>query len=164
MQQWTQEIRLGSTGRRSVPVGDSVGSTPNVNRKYSNSACRLRAMTPITDVRAGWRDFGGGAANGFPLNSPYNADLPYDITQKAIFGEATYAVSDKLKVTAGGRLYDFKEARSFKSGGLFSNGDNRRDQTKSDGFTPRLLASFEASENVTLNAQASKGFRFGRCQ
>ncbi len=158
LKQFTQEVRLTSTG--DGPFQWVLGGFySDVNRDYSQ-----RLPTPgydaFTDVRFG-AGTSAGAANGFPLNSPYNADLPYDITQKAIFGEATYAVSDKLKVTAGGRLYDFKEARSFKSGGLFSNGDNRRDQTKSDGFTPRLLASFEASENVTLNAQASKGFRLG---
>ena len=158
LKQFTQEVRLTSTG--DGPFQWVLGGFySDVNRDYSQ-----RLPTPgydaFTDVRFG-AGTSAGAANGFPLNSPYNADLPYDITQKAIFGEATYAVSDKLKVTAGGRFYDFKEARSFKSGGLFSNGDNRRDQTKSDGFTPRLLASFEASENVTLNAQASKGFRLG---
>ena len=158
LKQFTQEVRLTSTG--DGPFQWVIGGFySDVNRDYSQ-----RLPTPgydaFTDARFG-AGTSVGAANGFPLNSPYNADLPYDITQKAVFGEASYAVSDKLKVTAGGRLYDFKEARSFRSGGLFSNGDNRRDTTKSDGFTPRLLASFEASDNVTLNAQASKGFRLG---
>jgi iron complex outermembrane receptor protein len=31
-------------------------------------------------------------ANGFPANSPYNASLPYDIKQKAVFGEASYEI------------------------------------------------------------------------
>ena len=158
LKQFTQELRLSSTG--DGPLQWVLGAFySDVNRDYSQ-----RLPTPgydaFTDARFG-AGTSAGAANGFPLNSPYNADLPYDITQKAVFGEATYAVSDQLKVTAGGRYYDFKEARSFKSGGLFSNGDNRRDQTKSNGFTPRLLASYEASDNVTLNAQASKGFRLG---
>ena len=69
-------------------------------------------------------------------NSPYNADLPYDIKQKALFGEASYDFG-QFTVTAGGRYYDFKEERDFISGGLFSNGDNRiGDKTKSNGFTP----------------------------
>jgi outer membrane receptor protein involved in Fe transport len=51
--------------------------------------------------------------------------------------------------------------RTFKSGGLFANGDVSVDKTKSSGFTPRLLASFKAGERVTFNAQASKGFRLG---
>ena len=73
-------------------------------------------------------------ANGFPLNSPYNADLPYDIKQKAVFGEATYDFG-QFKLTAGARYYDFKETRDFISGGIFANGDRRiGDKTKSSGI------------------------------
>lgn len=100
-------------------------------------------------------------ANGFGANSPYNADIPYDIKQFAIFGEASLDITDALTATAGGRYYDFKETRSFTSGGLFANGDRRTDSTKSSGFTPRLLLSYDVSDKVSVNAQASKGFRLG---
>jgi len=99
-------------------------------------------------------------ANGFALNSPYNADIPYDIEQKAIFGEISYDFG-RLTTTAGLRYYDFEEVRTFKSGGLFANGDNNTDRTASDGFNPRFLVSYEASDDVTINLQASKGFRLG---
>ena len=78
-----------------------------------------------------------------------------------MFGEASYDIGEKFKLTAGGRYYDFSEDRLFKSGGLFSNGDNQTGSTKSDGFTPRVLASFKATDDITFNAQASKGFRLG---
>ena len=125
---------------------------------------RQRLPTPGYDAFTDAR-FGAGTsaavANGFPLNSPYNADLPYDIRQAAIFGEATYDVTPQFHVTAGGRFYDFSERRQFKSGGLFSNGDNRTDETSSNGFSPRFIASYEVVDNVHLNAQVSKGFRLG---
>ena len=101
-------------------------------------------------------------ANGFPANSPYNSDLPYDIKQKAVFGEVSYDFGSSCTVTAGGRYYDFKESRRFKSGGLFSNGDNRTDKTSSNGFTPRFIAELRGQPtNCPVNAQASKGFRLG---
>ena len=101
-------------------------------------------------------------ANGYPdLNSPYNSDLPYDIDQVAVFGEVTFDVSDALQLTAGGRWYDFDESRRFLSGGLFANGDDQTDDTSSDGFTPRVMASYDLSDAVTLNAQVSQGFRLG---
>lgn len=104
-----------------------------------------------------------GAANGFAdLDSPFNSDLPYNIEQVAIFGEVNYAVSDALNLTFGGRFYDFDETRTITSGGFFANGDSGRvDMTSSDGFTPRVLASFEYSDEITLNAQISQGFRLG---
>ena len=68
-------------------------------------------------------------------NSPYNADLPYDIKQKALFGEASYDFG-QFKLTAGGRYYDFKEDARLHLGRLFSNGDTRiGDKTKSNGFS-----------------------------
>lgn len=100
-------------------------------------------------------------ANGFPLNSPYNADLPYDLTQLAVFGELNYEVNDKLAFTVGSRFYDYEEERSFTTGGLFSNGDNQTDSTESDGFTSRVIAAYKWSEDTTFNAQISQGFRLG---
>lgn len=58
----------------------------------------------------------------------------------AVFGEASYDLTDRLKATAGARYYDFKETRKFLSGGLFSNGDNRSDKISSNGVSPRSAA------------------------
>ena len=159
VEQWTQEARIASNteGRFDWLLGFFYSST---DRFYSQ-----RLPTPgyqaATDLR-----FGAGTsaavANGFTdLNSPYNADLPYNLRQYAIFGEGTFAVTDRFDFTAGLRWYDFRETRSFVSGGLFSNGDNRTDTTKSDGFAPRFILAYEASDDLKFNAQASKGFRLG---
>jgi iron complex outermembrane receptor protein len=158
LETFTQELRLSSTG--TGPFQWLVGAFySDVNRVYSQ-----RLPTPgydvFTDARLG-AGTSAAAANGFPLNSPYNADLPYDIKQKALFGEASYDITEQLTATAGLRYYDFKEVRSFKSGGIFSNGDNQTDETKSDGFSPRLLLSYKADEAIVFNLQASKGFRLG---
>jgi len=115
----------------------------------------------VTDATLG-DDTSADSANGYPdLDSPYNASLPYDIEQVAIFGEVSFDVTDAFAVTVGGRWYDFNESRRFYTGGLFSNGDDQTDTTSSDGFTPRVMASFDLSDAVTLNAQVSQGFRLG---
>lgn len=101
-------------------------------------------------------------ANGFPADSPFNSDLSYSLTQWAVFGEASYDLTERMTVTAGGRFYDFEEDRTISSGGLFANGDsNVKDTTSSDGFSPRVLLSYDATDEITLNAQASQGFRLG---
>ena len=184
LKQWNQELRLSSTGsgpfqwvfggfyskvdrvyhqRLPTPGYDAYGNvflaslcagpdnpaTPLVNE---GAGCKNSALgTPLTSV---------DVANGFPANSPYNADLPYDIKQAAVFGEASYDLG-QFKITAGGRIYSFKEQRKFISGGLFANGDNRQDKTKSSGFSPRAILSYEPNRNLTFNVQAAKGFRLG---
>lgn len=157
LEQFTQEVRLGSDN--DSPFQWLVGAFySKVDRVY-NQRLPTPGYDAYTDATLG-AGTSAAVANGFPANSPYNASLPYDIKQKAVFGEASYEI-DKLTITAGGRYYDFKEERRFTSGGLFANGDDQTDKTSSDGFTPRLLVSYKANSDLTFNAQASKGFRLG---
>ncbi|AQR61419.1 TonB-dependent receptor [Brevundimonas sp. LM2] len=157
LEQFSQELRLSSTsdGAFQWLVGLFYSQ---VDRVYSQTL-PTPGYDAATDATLG-AGTAAGARNGFGPNSPYNALLPYDIEQTAVFGEASYAFG-RLTVTGGGRFYDFSETRSFTSGGLFANGDRRTDTTESNGFTPRVLLSYEASDNVTLNAQAAQGFRLG---
>lgn len=158
LKQWTQELRLASAGNG--PFQWVIGGFySNVDRKYSQ-----RVPTPGVDEYS--QIFLDDVAveetyNGFGEDMPYAADIPYQIEQFALFGEASYKFG-QFKLTAGGRYYDFSETRDFISGGIFSNGDNfRGDKTSSNGFTPRFIASYEVNNNVTVNLQASKGFRLG---
>jgi len=159
LKQTTFEARVSSNseGRINWVAGAFWSS---VERNYAQ-----RLPTPgyqaVTDEVLG-AGTSAAVANGYPdLNSPYNSDLPYNIDQIALFGEVTFDVSDVLQLTAGGRWYDFDESRRFLSGGLFANGDDQTDETASDGFTPRVMASYDLSDAVTLNAQVSQGFRLG---
>lgn len=157
LEQFTQEVRLSS--HSDSPFQWLVGAFySKVDRVY-NQRLPTPGYDAYTDATLG-AGTSAAVANGFPANSPYNASLPYDIKQKAVFGEASYEI-DKWTVTAGGRYYDFNEERRFTSGGLFANGDDQTDKTSSDGFTPRLLVSYKANPDLTFNAQASKGFRLG---
>jgi iron complex outermembrane recepter protein len=162
LNQVTQEVRLTSTS--GGPFQWLVGVFySDVERNYSQ-----RLPTPGYDAATDAPipiGLGPGTsaavANGYGPDSPYNSDLPYDIQQIAVFGEASYELFDRLTITAGGRYYSFDEERSFTSGGLFSNGDNREDSTQSNGFSPRVIASYEATDDLRLNLQASHGFRLG---
>ncbi|MHA7820413.1 MAG: TonB-dependent receptor [Erythrobacter sp.] len=126
-------------------------ATPGVDE--SAGCADPATLTPVT---------ADDISNGFPADSPFNSDLPYDIEQIAIFGEASLDITDALTATAGVRYYDFEESRTITTGGLFANGDaGVVDTTSSDGFTPRFLLSYDISPDFTINAQASRGFRLG---
>ncbi len=159
VEQFTQEIRLSSNddGRFQWLAGAFYSDT---ERFY-----RQRLPTPgydaATDAALG-AGTSAGAANGFPADSPFNSDLPYDIEQFAFFGEVSYDIIEALQVTVGGRYYDFDETRTITTGGVFAAGDNGVvDKTSSDGFTPRVLLKYDMNDNVTFNAQAAQGFRLG---
>ncbi|MCY3604345.1 MAG: TonB-dependent receptor [Gammaproteobacteria bacterium] len=159
LDQFTQEIHLASANESRLRwlIGAFYS---DLKRDYAQ-----RLPTPgydaVVDAALG-PDISAGSMNGYPLDdSPYNSDLPYDISQIAVFGEATYALTDRFDLTLGGRWYDWEEERRFYSGGLFSNSDLQTDSTDASGFSPRLLASFRLSEQLTWNAQAARGFRPG---
>jgi iron complex outermembrane receptor protein len=156
---FTQEIRIGSNDDRRVQWVAGLFYSDNT-RDYAQ-----RLPTPgydaFTDAALG-AGTSAAVANGFGPDSPFNSDLSYSLTQWAVFGEASYELTERLTLTAGGRYYDFEEDRTISSGGLFANGDtNVKDTTSSDGFSPRVLVSYKATDAITLNAQASHGFRLG---
>ncbi len=155
---FVQEVRLASD--TDSPFQWLIGAFYSQTDRIYAQRLPTPGYDAFTDAR-----FGAGTsaavANGFGPNSPYNADLPYDIRQTALFGEASLDITRRLTVTAGVRYYDFEEERRFTSGGLFSNGDDRTDRTASDGISPRFIATYEAWDDVRFNAQVSKGFRLG---
>jgi len=159
VEQFTQEIRLSSNsdGRLQWLAGVFYSDT---DRVYAQ-----RLPTPGYDDAFDLANAPGdsaAAANGFGADSPFNSDLPYSIEQTAIFGEASFDITDALQVTAGGRYYDFDEERTIKTGGVFAaGGPEQLDKTSSDGFSPRVLIKYDLNDNVTFNGQASQGFRLG---
>lgn len=101
----------------------------------------------------------------FPLagvDVPFFSTIPYDFEQIAIFGEATFSLNDRLDVTAGLRWFDFTEKRILNFDGLLADQTiGLAGETSSDGFSPRVIVSYAASDNLQLNAQVAKGFRLG---
>ncbi len=97
-----------------------------------------------------------------PKDVLFFSDIPYDFKQFAVFGEGTYALTDRFDVTAGFRWYDFKEKRVLNFDGIFADQTiGQPGQTSTDGFSPRVILSYEVTDDVQVNAQVSKGFRLG---
>ena len=153
---WTQELRLaGGKDRLRWLLGGFYSKT---DRQYGQTLPvpnfeRLTGI-PTRGLRA-------------PTDVLFFSDLGYDLKQSAIFGEGTYSVSDKLDVTAGLRWYRFDEDKEQIFDGIFAH-DNTGTQlvsqpgsTDADGFAPRLILSYKASDKMTVNAQAARGFRLG---
>ena len=154
LEQMTHELRLSSNDDSSLQWLAGVFYS-DVERDYSQ-----RLPTPGYDAL--WIP---SADTNFPdaVDSPYSSDLTYDLRQVALFGEATYNLLDRLGLTAGLRWYDWEEDKTFKSGGGFSNADaqNQDITVSSNGFPHRVMLSYDANDNLTVNAQASRGFRLG---
>ena len=158
LEQMTHEVRVASTDDSPFQWQAGVFYS-NIKRNYSQ-----RVPTPGYDSYWGPPYLPAITLNGFDVqDSPYNSNLTYDLRQVAVFGEATYRLFDRLGLTAGLRWYDWEEDKTFWSGGIFSNGDaqNQNVTVSSNGFTPRFMINYDVTDRVSVNAQASRGFRLG---
>ncbi|MGH8250867.1 MAG: TonB-dependent receptor domain-containing protein [Steroidobacteraceae bacterium] len=155
---FTQELRLASDyeGRFQWVVG---GFYSDITRDYGQTL-----PTPGYDALIGVP----GPALGGPVDSPFFSRIPYDFKQTAFFAEGTFDITERLSATVGARYYDYDEDRVLYFGGAFADTDggpeeltNGPGSTSEDGVLPRVLLSYEVSDNVQFNAQAAEGFRLG---
>ena len=160
VEQFTQEIRLSSNG--DGPFQWIVGGFYSDTERFYSQSLPTPGYDAFTDQVLGAGTAAGAGQGIAPVDSPFFSTLPYDLEQIAVFAELNYDVTDRLHLTAGGRYYDYEEVRTVTQVGLFGNGVvNQLDETTSDGFTPRFLAAYDVSDEVTVNAQVSRGFRLG---
>ena len=169
---WTQEIRFTSTssgpfqwvfgGFYSDGTRDYTQTlpTPGIDVYIDTLLAQGCIDDPTTCLSPGVPPTTVNLANGFALDSPYNAAYTLKSKQTALFGEASYRFG-QLKITAGGRWYDFKETRQFSNGGIFAPGVNQTDKVKSNGFSPRAILSWEPDRTLNTYLQVAKGFRLG---
>lgn len=160
VESFTQELRLSSNG--DGPFQWVFGGFYSDTDRFYRQFLPTPGYDAFTDQVLGAGTAAATSMGVGPVDSPFYSELPYSIEQTAIFGEATFDISDRFHVTAGGRYYDYSEERLVTQVGLFGNGVvDQLDKTSANGFTPRVLASYDVSDTVTVNAQVSKGFRLG---
>jgi iron complex outermembrane receptor protein len=147
----TQEFRLSGESSKAVWVTGLFYST--IERDYGQSLF-IDGYEDLTGIPTAG-DFGAGR------DVLFFSDLQYEFDQVALFGELTYSVSDTVDVTGGLRWYDFEEDRVQTFDGIFAAPGTTFGSTTASGVVPRVIVSWAASENVTLNAQVSEGFRLG---
>jgi len=158
MEMWTQELRLtGEADRLKWLVGAFYSSA---ERDYGQ------------DVTVpGFEDATGIPTQGLlsPRDSLYFSDLSYELDQFALFGEATWSLTSHFDLTGGLRYYNFSEDKEAFVDGVINNPPpalgtsvlSTPGSTDSDGYAPRLIATFKVSDDAIFNAQASRGFRLG---
>ena len=147
----TQEFRFSGTAGRTDWVAGVFYS--DITRDYGQSllVAGFESLTGIPTAGS----FGAGT------DILFFSDLSYDFEQLALFGEVTYAVTEKFDLTGGLRFYDFEESRVQTFDGIFAAPGTTLGSTEADGVVPRIIASYQATENTNVNFQVSQGFRLG---
>lgn len=118
-------------------------------------------------------DYGIGfsdGAGGFDTFVPPTTGITTQFGQTesvAIFGQATWSITEKMRLTAGARwTEDTKKLRSIgQPGGFLVNEafDVSVDESW-DEVTPRFVLDYQLTEDIFLYTLASKGFKSGGFQ
>ncbi len=161
---FTQELRF---------VSDFAGPFNIIVGGFYNEQ-KIRSLS--TEFTPGYDQFAVDEFGGVQLRpdaieyiAPFNADL----REAAVFGEATFQITDAWQVTLGGRYYDYKlETESATDLPLLNTvffGDPQ-DQIifdftpanqSDDGFLYKINTSYEITPDVLVYATVSQSFRIG---
>jgi iron complex outermembrane recepter protein len=109
---------------------------------------------------------GGGFAsnNGFivPNCASYINDTTARDRQFAVFGEGSYAITDRIKATLGGRFAKLKFDLDHQGDGFFNYGYESATATQTENsFTPKVGLSFQMDPQNLYYFTYAKGFRPG---
>ena len=155
-QQFSQELRAASKGDSALNWvgGLYFSSFKSVWNLYGVSGNPYAYMDEGTGQRA-------------TTTNMWNAVTPTELKQYAVFGDASYKVTDQLKVDAGLRWYAYDTRFSSVIGGWGSAlGAATPSATglitqSSDGVEPKLNISYDFTHDLMLYANVAKGFRPG---
>jgi len=178
--QIAQELRLTSRGEGDFQwVGGLYYSNLHSGYVTKNQAVGF-VTTPVCSLPGlgGDPSLGGHCAPGStylyapPLTGPnpegimFNDNNPNILSQKAIFGEASYKLTPTLKLTTGLRFYKFNISNNANQRGLgTASGDATPTIDSASGsntsLLPKVNLSYEPSSDLTLYSTISKGSRPG---
>ncbi|MCZ8113258.1 MAG: TonB-dependent receptor [Betaproteobacteria bacterium] len=133
--QWNQELRLSSNGDGPVQYTAGVWA-----RDYTSAIQRDGRLV----------------ATGAPVAALARVGTdPVNSKSSAIFGDATWKLSPKVELSAGGRYYN--DERTIQS----TTPAFGPVTAKFNAFSPRVSGRYEWSRNASSYATLSKGFRSG---
>jgi iron complex outermembrane recepter protein len=144
--QFTQELRIASSGdgRFQWLGGLYYSALTSTTKLYIDSP-----FVPQLDT-----------------NDMFSQFQPQTLEQKAAFGELSYRILPGLKVTVGGRYFEYSSTvDTTVNGALFGvlppNAVLVDTDGKADGFNPKFNLSYDINKDLLVYATAERGFRPG---
>jgi outer membrane receptor protein involved in Fe transport len=170
-QRWSMEARVATpsdSGSRWSGVAGffynkSTGET--LFRSYNRNFGETDFFDYLNELA-----FQGNGAYKDPTDAWWAGFYDTELEQKAVFGELTFAVTDTIAITAGGRWYDVQNSFDLVNGAIQ---DGRPDpseepiwtnaQAESDesGTVGKLSIKWEPTDDHMLYLTYSEGFRAG---
>jgi outer membrane receptor protein involved in Fe transport len=140
----TQELRLNSQG--SGPISYVIGAYYSHAHRFTESINH----SPVLEGLIGQPNI-------------LDARLNTKVKEAALFGEVTWAFAPNWDVAAGVRVFHNEFDVGVNNSGLLIGPPVQLSRVnRDDSSTPRFTLSWHPDEDVTLYAQAAKGYRLGQ--
>lgn len=94
-------------------------------------------------------------------DNPLLLSYHFKQVETALFGEVGYKLTDQWKLTLGGRAFRNEDDRDYPINWAFGPGDTRSVSTEEDGFTPRVVLTYQPDNRFNYYVSASEGYRVG---
>jgi outer membrane receptor protein involved in Fe transport len=151
-----------------------IPPTPAVIRRHVSQKRFVQELRFVSDL-TGPLNFTMGAFysdtkqfSQFPANpiEPYFSNvfsqvIDKKVTEAAVFGEATYKLTDALSFIAGARWFDNKVDFNAADAGLITANETYAGVQKESKITPKFGINWTLPDNTLLYASAAQGFRIG---
>jgi outer membrane receptor protein involved in Fe transport len=163
--QISEELRLTSSGTGPFQwVGGIYASDLHSGYITTNQTPYIANAYNSAGPGVGNINVGGAAAN--PDGIIFDDNNPNIMKQSAVFGEASYKVTDDLKATLGVRYFKFTVANTSHQCGVGTGTGNETCQISSasgsgNNVLPKLNISYTPTPDLTLYGTVSKGSRPG---
>jgi outer membrane receptor protein involved in Fe transport len=143
---FTQEVRLASTGKRTI--------------EWTVGGFYTREKNELTQNLYGVDALTGDLFPG--LDGLVIVALPSRYKEYAGFANATWHISPQFDLTAGGRYSHNSQSVVQNTDGLLAGGASSFDGKSSDNvFTYSVAPTFKPNENTRIYARVAKGYRPG---
>ena len=145
--QASEELRLASNGDgRFQWIGGLFFSDFNSN---TTSLSNYAGLEPI-----------------FGTSDLISVGEPINVTQRALFGETSYKLTDQLKATVGLRYFSYSSTEETINSGIASIAGGpgtvlEFGRADDKGFNPKVNFAYTVNDDVLLYTTAAKGFRPG---
>ncbi|WP_108870297.1 TonB-dependent receptor [Aquimarina aquimarini] len=93
----------------------------------------------------------------------FSQDTDFKTNEFALFGEAYWDITPKLKATFGLRYFSYKQDLKQTLGGFVAAGGGipTDEEITDDGFTPKFNLTYTISDKSLLYGSATRGYRLG---
>ncbi len=153
---FSQEFRLSqNVGSRVSWVAGAYFERRNVHFSQSDP-------TPGLDALSATFGLPPAAFFGASPDSLFDGNEVDGQSQYAVFGELNFALSPSWHLILGDREFHYKQDTDIRYAGIAQGETSvKQGSTKESGNTPKVELTFTPTEESTLYASATKGFRLG---